>query len=121
MKASGVLEQIDFVELATASEFFESDPPVADALSTSAEEGAAWTLMYPHYTVVRPYGVDARTPLYYFVAEPSQLRDFIQSWLRLKRRDGTIQQLYDYWILGKDERHRPPRWCIMRNVLHWSG
>jgi hypothetical protein len=27
--------------------------------------------------------------------------------------------LYDYWILGKNAVPTPPRWSVIRNVLHW--
>ena len=37
----------------------------------------------------------------------------------LVRKDRTIAQLYDYWILGQSAVEREPRWSIMRNVLHW--
>jgi Na+/H+-dicarboxylate symporter len=48
-----------------------------------------------------------------------ELADFINMWLDLKRRDRTIQSLYDYWILGKNAVPPRPRWSVMRNVLHW--
>ena len=37
----------------------------------------------------------------------------------LKRRDNTIDGLYDYWILGRDAENQEPRWSIIRDVLHW--
>ena len=36
-----------------------------------------------------------------------------------EREDGTLQQLGDYWIKGGGTRQRPPRWCVMRDMLHW--
>ena len=116
---SGLAEHLETVELTSEREFFESQPPIAEVLATSAEVGSAWTLKYPHYSVVKPTGHDARTPLYYFVADKSQLREFLGSWLKLKRRNGTVQQLYDYWVLGMDLKGKSPRWCILRDVLHW--
>jgi ABC-type amino acid transport substrate-binding protein len=119
MKTAGIVDKVELVELKTESDFFESDPPVADVLATNAEGGSAWTLKYPGYTVAKPQGWDAKSPLHYFVADQSQFREFMNSWLKLKRRNGTIQQLYDYWILGHDSEDVTPRWCILRNVLHW--
>jgi proton glutamate symport protein len=52
-------------------------------------------------------------------ANDSEFEKFLQNWLTLKRSDGTYQQLYDYWILGQDEKDQKPRWCILRDVLHW--
>jgi hypothetical protein len=46
---------------------------------------------------------------------------FLDRWLELKKRDGTLEELYNYWILGKDPRPRQPRWSILRNVLGWAG
>ena len=44
---------------------------------------------------------------------------FLDRWLELKRRDGTVQELYDYWILGRNAQPRQPRWSVVRNVLGW--
>jgi Na+/H+-dicarboxylate symporter/ABC-type amino acid transport substrate-binding protein len=117
--ATGKMDQVQVVEVTSERAFFESDPPIADVLGTNAEVGSAWTLMYPQYTVVRPQGFSAQTPLHYYVAKPTQLRDFMDSWLKLKRQDGTVGQLYDYWILGNSDAKLEPRWCILHNVLGW--
>ena len=60
-----------------------------------------------------------RVPLYYLVAEESRFEEFLEGWLSLKERDGTKQQLYDYWILGRNAEGDTPRWCVIRDVLHW--
>jgi ABC-type amino acid transport substrate-binding protein len=109
---------VEVVEIPTERVFFEADPPVADVLATSAEAGSAWTLECPQFAVVKPTGLDVSVPLYYLVEKESQFEEFLENWLALKRRNGTIERLYDYWILGKDERDREPRWCILRDVLH---
>jgi hypothetical protein len=44
---------------------------------------------------------------------------FLNTWIELKRRDGTIDALYGHWILGKQSGKRQPRWSIIRNVLGW--
>ena len=44
---------------------------------------------------------------------------FINTWIELKRRDGTIDALHGHWILGKHAVKREPRWSVIRNVLHW--
>jgi ABC-type amino acid transport substrate-binding protein len=44
---------------------------------------------------------------------------FVNTWIELKRRDGTIDALYGHWILGKNAVKREPRWSVIRNVLHW--
>jgi ABC-type amino acid transport substrate-binding protein len=44
---------------------------------------------------------------------------FINTWISLKKTDGTIDSLYNYWILGKNAVPVKPRWSVIRNVLHW--
>jgi len=61
-----------------------------------------------------------KIPLSYAIARRDQnWGQFINTWIELKRRDGTIDALYGHWILGKQACKRQPRWSIMRNVLHW--
>ena len=44
---------------------------------------------------------------------------FMNAWIDLKRKDGTIGALYDYWVLGRNAVTPEPRWSVLRNVLHW--
>jgi ABC-type amino acid transport substrate-binding protein len=44
---------------------------------------------------------------------------FVNTWIALKRRDGTIDRLYRRWILGQDATATRPRWSVVRDVLHW--
>lgn len=116
---AGITSELEFVEVPSEREFFETGSEVADVLVTSAEVGSAWTLKYPNYSVVRPAGLSTQIPLYYYVAEESRFQDFLNSWLVLKKSNGTIDQLFDYWILGRDSNAKPPRWCIARDILNW--
>ena len=52
--------------------------------------------------------------------EDQAFATFVNTWIELKRKDGTLDALYKYWILGQDATPRRPRWSIMRNVLHWT-
>ena len=42
-------------------------------------------------------------------------------WIELKQNDGTFQDVYDFWVLGKGSEQQQPRWSILRNVLNWSN
>jgi len=100
--------------------FFEDNKQNLDALALSAEGGSAWTLLYPEYEIVVPKPELTKHPLGYPVAKGDQdMLNFINSWIDLKKKDGTIEQLYNYWILGKGTTEKEPRWSIIRNVLHW--
>ena len=49
----------------------------------------------------------------------SPLAAFVNTWIGLKRKDGTLDAVYKHWILGQDAASVEPRWSIIRNVLHW--
>ena len=104
----------------TIEVFFERAGTHADALLLPAERGSAWTLINPAYSVVVPGPEPIRVPLAY----PIGRRDpafaaFVNTWLVLKRKDGTIDAAYKHWILGQNATRAAPRWSIIRNVLHW--
>jgi ABC-type amino acid transport substrate-binding protein len=91
-----------------------------DAIAMPAERGSAWTLIFPHYSVVVPEPSRIRMPLAYPLARNDQaFASFVNTWIELKQKDGTIAALYDYWILGRSADRPTRRWSIIRNVLHW--
>jgi len=91
-----------------------------DAIAMTAERGSAWTLQYPRFSVVVPEPGIMKVPLAYPLARHDQaFASFINTWIELKRKDGTIDALYAYWVLGRDATPHKPRWSIIRDVLHW--
>jgi Na+/H+-dicarboxylate symporter/ABC-type amino acid transport substrate-binding protein len=91
-----------------------------DAVVLPAERGSVLTLLYPKYTVVVPEPDTVKIPLAYPVARRDQeWTQFVNTWIELKRRDGTVDALYGHWILGKHADKREPRWSVIRNLLHW--
>jgi Na+/H+-dicarboxylate symporter len=112
--------QVKLIELQSMRDFFEQKGDELDALLTSAEAGAAWTLLYPEYEVVVPQGATETVPVGYAMAYgDDQLNAFMNRWIELKKRDKTIERLYNYWILGQGAAEKKPRWSIIRDVLHW--
>ena len=62
-----------------------------------------------------------KIPLAYPLARyDERWRDYINQWLELKRKDGTLDELYRYWILGQNAEPRRPRCSVIRDVLHWT-
>ena len=99
--------------------FADWDPAVA-AIALPAERASAWTLLYPQFSVVVPEPGLVKVPLAFPIGRHDQaFASFINTWIDLKRKDGTIEALYGYWVLGRDTSPRQPRWSILRNVLHW--
>ena len=100
--------------------FFRGEEADVDALVMPAERGALWSLRYPRMSVVVPDPPIMTLPLAYAVGERDEhLRLFLNAWIDLKERDGTIQELRDYWVYGQDAEPRGPRWSVIRNVLGW--
>jgi Na+/H+-dicarboxylate symporter/ABC-type amino acid transport substrate-binding protein len=95
-------------------------PTSVDAVALPAERGSAWTLRYPSYSVVVPGPGLIKIPLAYPVGRRDErLATFVNTWITLKRKDGTLDATYKHWILGQDAVARRPRWSIVRDVLHW--
>jgi ABC-type amino acid transport substrate-binding protein len=91
-----------------------------DAVAMPAERGSVLTLLNPKWTVVVPSPGLIKIPLAFPLAGTDpQWSGFVNTWIDMKRRDGTLETLYDHWILGKSAERRTPRWSVVRNVLHW--
>jgi ABC-type amino acid transport substrate-binding protein len=119
-KAKELLPRAQVVALNSHYQFFEGAGGDLDALLVSAEMGSAWTLLYPDYQVVVPKPNIHKIPMSYPIAGNDQaMINFMNHWVELKKKDKTIDRLYNYWILGKGAKPQKPRWSIIRNVLHW--
>jgi ABC-type amino acid transport substrate-binding protein len=108
------------VTLDSPREFFTRGKGELDALLYSSEAGSAWTLVYPEYTVAVPRPDVLTVPIACAVARgESEMVIFLSQWIALKKRDGTLESLYDYWILGRPPEHKSARWSVIRDVLGW--
>ncbi|MEI6632571.1 MAG: cation:dicarboxylase symporter family transporter [Chlamydiota bacterium] len=108
------------VRLDSEKEFFAENK--GDALLTTAEEGAPWTLLYPAYCVAS-LGPNEGTKFLnaYAVAKNSDdsLLRFMNALLDMERAQGALDKKYDYWVLGKNPLRARRRWSVIRDVLHW--
>jgi len=108
-----------FVKLESAEEFFLGDTPPAQALLLTAEEGAAYAFRHPKYTVVLPND-SIRVPAAYALPRGElEWQRVVSNWIDLKRKDGSIDELYQYWMLGGVTSNKQPRWSVIRDVLGW--
>jgi Na+/H+-dicarboxylate symporter len=102
--------------------WFQGWDPAVGALALPAERASAWTLMYPQFSVVVPEPGIVQIPLAYPLADHDQMfASFMNTWIDLKRKDGTIQAAYDHWILGRSTTSAQPRESLLRPVLRWIG
>jgi len=113
------LPKAQLVTVNSAEEFFESKGKTLDGFVYSAERGSAWSLLYPEYTVVVPTPPIALPVSYAMARGDRELVDYVNALVELKKGDGTVKKLYNYWVLGQFATDRQPRWSVIRNVLHW--
>jgi ABC-type amino acid transport substrate-binding protein len=101
-------------------QFLRGNLPEIDAVVYSAEGGSAWTLLYPGFTVVVPQPVRAFVPAGYPVPkDDDEWAAYVDGWVTLRRKDGTIDMLFDHWIRGQGAEAIEPRWSMIRDVLGW--
>ena len=107
-------------DMAHRNEMLASGAKGIDAIADRAEAGAAWTVLYPKFSVVVPQPA-LSIPITYAVARGnSDLLDAVNAWLIAEKARGTIDSLYDYWMLGGAAKtESPSRWSIIRDVLGW--
>jgi ABC-type amino acid transport substrate-binding protein len=113
------LPNTEIVLLKTYSDFFTDKPKGVDALVISAEAGSAWTILYPAYSVVVPEPHITENAAFAMPLGTLDFEDFVNDWLQMKKTRGTIDNLYDKWILGKEVEQKKRRWSIGRDVFGW--
>jgi Na+/H+-dicarboxylate symporter len=101
--------------------YFKGNLKDIDAFFYSAEAGSAWTMLYPQYSIVVPKGLSTKAPVAFALPKgQTDYRQFINTWLKLKKENGYLDRVYDYWILGENPKIKKPRWSVIHNVLGWS-
>src|SRR5262249_29234450 len=114
------LRDVDIVPIDHMEDIFAPRDPPVDAAIATAERGSAYTLLHPEYSVAVPKPRPFKVPLAYIIAgRDAAMTSMVNTWIDLKRRDGTIDELFAHWILGQESTPRAPRWSIIRDVLHW--
>jgi Na+/H+-dicarboxylate symporter/ABC-type amino acid transport substrate-binding protein len=102
--------------------FLSGQGAPVDAVCLTAERGSFLTLLHPAFAVAVPRPLDVRLPLAYPVSRRDlEMTRYLATWIDLKKKDGTIQALYEHWILGRDPGSGKHRWSILRDVLHYGG
>ena len=121
-RARRYLPRSKLVPVDSVEEFLNAEPGEFDAMIFTAEASAAWSLLRPEFASVIPQPNRERIPLGYpLPAGDGDWVNTVDSWIELKRHDGTIKNLYDYWVRGKGAKPRTPRWSVLRDVLHWAN
>ena len=111
--------EVEFEVVDSIEAFFEGERQDLDGLILPAEEGAVWNVLYPDHSVViptpqihRPVGLAVRK-------NDGEWVRLLDRFLDFEEMDGTLQQLRKYWVEGEGTKDQEPRWCVLRDVLHW--
>jgi len=119
--ASSIFPNATIIPLNHSYQFFNQTN--ADVLLTTAEVGTAMTLLHPFYDVaiLRPFD-SHKIMCSYAVSKncDDAFLVFLDYWLELEDKYGSLDKKYNYWVLGKDIEDTTERWSIMRDILHWS-
>ena len=114
------LPEFEVKNLSSPRDFFRDTTHSVDALLLSAEAGGAWTIVYPSFNVAIPHPEIIKLPCAYpVVANSLSWKLYLNTWLELKQKDGTIDDLFQHWIEGGGADIKEPRWSIIKDVLHW--
>jgi Na+/H+-dicarboxylate symporter/ABC-type amino acid transport substrate-binding protein len=115
------LTDADIVPIDKLDDIFKPHDPPIDAFVATAERGSAYTLLHPAYSIAIPKPRPFKVSLGYVIANRDEaMTSMVNTWIEQKRKDGTIDELFAYWILGQESAPHEPRWSVMRNVLHWT-
>jgi hypothetical protein len=110
-----------FVALSSPKDFFEGRAPQVDALAMLAETGAAWSILYPAYSVVVPQPGAIAVPVGVGMRRgDAELAGVVNDWLVIQRSAGVLSRVRDYWVLGQDAHKSRTRWSIRHDVLGWD-
>ncbi len=99
---------------------YEMNEGRADAWAWSHIPGFVWCLSHPEF-VVADYGglIGKRYFAYARKKGSAEWASFLNNWLILKEQSGFKDRMHRYWIEGESPKERPPRWSVIRNILHW--
>jgi ABC-type amino acid transport substrate-binding protein len=112
---------LDLVKVESHEAFARGEIAEVDGLLIAAEVGAYLTMLHPNNSLVIPTDARIRIPIAIAITPHSSDRAerFLDTWVDLRRKEGTLDGLYDHWILGKEVTQKQPRWSVIRNVLGW--
>jgi ABC-type amino acid transport substrate-binding protein len=121
-KAAGIIfPRAIIIHLDSPNQFFNQTNTTADVLLTTAEAGTSMALLHPFYDVaiLQPYDLN-KIMCVYVVSKncDDAFVLFLNYWLKMEDKYGSLDKKYNYWVLGENANSRPPRWSIIRDVLH---
>jgi len=102
------------------SEFFNQsaeDSIHYDTYLTSAERASILTILFPGYKVVNPLPYHINNALVFPISKSNIWKKYIDNWIEFRTKDGTIDRIYEQWILGHEYKKEQPSWNVLDNVI----
>lgn len=91
-------------EISTPRLYFKKEYEHIDAMLIGAPTASAWTLLHPEYTVVTPKPAQAPLSMAFAINNKDTAFElFMRNWIHMKKQNNNIDQLFQYWIAGKEE------------------
>ena len=118
-KFAPYLPNAEIVVLTSPRAFFTNTAEEIDAYLYTAESGSAWTIIYPEFSVAIPQPAILKMPMAYPLPNDTEWIAFVNTFIELKQKDGSLNQLFSHYIEGKGANYKEPRWSIIKDVLHW--
>ena len=111
---------LEFVDVPSVEAFVNGEVEEVEALLLPAEVASYYTMIRPEFALVIPDEATIRVPFTIAIHPDSPRAErYLDTWLGLRRRDGSLDELYDHWILGKQSEGKKRRWSIIHDVLGW--
>ena len=108
---------VEFIEVSILDDFYQGKTD-ADVLLTSAEQGAAYCMVYPDFDTVVPKPELHKDTFAYVIAKNDlAFSKYLNEWLAIKKEKGLLDKLRAYWIFGEEIEYENPRWNIWDNMI----
>ncbi len=107
-------------EITALEEYFlatDNDSLRLDAYLTSAERASALTILHPNFKVVNPLPYHIQNSLVFPVANSIVWKRYVDNWIDVRVQDGTVDRMYDQWILGHEFRKAERAWSVYDDIL----
>ncbi|WP_197231421.1 cation:dicarboxylate symporter family transporter [Novipirellula artificiosorum] len=113
------LDHVQTTVLDSIASYFRGEHPDLDGLILGVDEAIAWNVLYPDHAVVVPKPVIRRPVGMAVRSSDTEWLRLLDRWLDFETHDGAVERLNTYWVKGGGTETRPPRWCVMRDLLGW--
>ena len=92
-------------EISTPRLFFREEYQNIDAMLFGAATASAWTLINPEYTVIVPKPARPDISMAFAInTNDNTFEIFMRNWIMMMQKNHTIEQLFHYWIAGKQPK-----------------